>query len=65
MENRPKLQTAEYDIPLAKPYNELPEWFNGRLISRLVTKKLPKLAEGPDASIEQLRSSASEKPTDH
>jgi hypothetical protein len=33
---------ANFDIPIEKPFDELPEWFVRNLRSRLVTKKMTK-----------------------
>lgn len=34
--------TADYDHPIEKPFEELPDWFIERLNSRLTTKRFHK-----------------------
>lgn len=35
----------DYDQPIERPFEELPDWFVRTLHSRMVTKRLPKLRE--------------------
>ena len=42
MERKQSRNIAEYDVPIERPFDELPTWFTDRLNSRFVTKRFPK-----------------------
>jgi hypothetical protein len=42
MEGRTAMKKENYDMPIEKPFGELPVWFLSNLNSRLVTKRFPK-----------------------
>lgn len=42
MERRQTKNSEDYDVPIEKPFDELPAWFVNRLNSRLVTRRFPK-----------------------
>jgi hypothetical protein len=42
MEGRQAMKKENFDVPIEKPFGELPAWFVSNLNSRLVTKRFPK-----------------------
>lgn len=61
MKENKRFSKSDYDQPIERPFEELPEWFVRNLQARLVTKRTPKHRESGSDRVENAKFTAGKR----